>query len=222
MAHLTEKSPNLSDFEAVIFDMDGVLIDSEPYWKLAEIAVFATVGVDYPRYGGAHTVGLRIDEVVEFVYQRAPWQRKSKEQIVAEIIERMRQYILEEGVALAGVYAAIEKTHALSIPMAIATSSFEVLMHSVLEKLDIAHFFSVTQSAEKLPFGKPHPEVYLKTAQRLGIKPEKCLVVEDSLNGIIAAKAAKMKVLVVPEKTHAIDPRFVLGDYYLESLERLG
>jgi sugar-phosphatase len=220
--HLPESQPNLSDFEAVIFDMDGVLIDSEPYWKLAEIEVFATVGVDYPRYGGAHTVGLRIDEVVDFVYQRAPWQGKSQEQIVAEIIERMRCFILDEGEALPGVYSAIEKIHALSIPMAIATSSFEVLMHAVLEKLDIAHFFSVTQSAEKLPFGKPHPEVYLKAAQRLGVPPEKCLVIEDSVNGIIAAKAAKMKVLVVPEKTHAIDPRFVLGDYYLESLEGLG
>lgn len=205
--------------EAVIFDMDGLLIDSEPLWKEAEIKVFQTVGIDLTEQGCEETVGLRIDEVVELWYDRHPWNNKTKENVVQEIIECMQHLILTKGVAKPGVNEVINFFKKIDIPMAIATSSYKILLDTVVDKLDINSAIQIKHSAEYERYGKPHPEVFITTSKLLEKSPQNCLVFEDSLNGVIAAKAARMKVIAVPENTHTFNKKLILADQIINTLQ---
>lgn len=209
----------MGKIDAVIFDMDGLLIDSEPLWKLAEIKVFGTVGIDLTAQGCEETVGLRIDQVVDLWHNRHPWNNKSKKQVIHEIVEEMVYLINKEGKELPGASETVRTAKETFGKVGLATSSYEVLIHAVLEKLDIKPFFNALHSAQHEKYGKPHPQVFLSCAEKLVSPPEKCLVFEDSLNGVIAAKAARMKVIAVPEKTHEYHAGFALADKIVASLK---
>ena len=103
--------------------------------------------------------------------------------------------------------------------MALASSSPMQLIHAVVEKLNIVSQLSIIQSAENEALGKPHPSVFLSTAHALGVPPVNCLVFEDSVNGVIAALAARMKVVAIPDTEQSNDPRFVVAHLRLPSLE---
>ncbi|PHR50003.1 MAG: 2-deoxyglucose-6-phosphatase [Fluviicola sp.] len=203
---------NLGNINTVIFDMDGVLINSEPFWKEVEIKIFASVGIDFVAVGGEKTVGLRIDEVVDYWYGLYPWEIKSKADVVDEIMAEMTHVILSKGKAMKGVVELLEYLKDTGFKIGLATSSYEVLLNATLKVLGLEKCFDVTNSAQNLTYGKPHPEIYIKTAFDLNTVPEKCLVIEDSLNGVIAGKAAKMKVIAVPDGTHGYDPKIALAD----------
>lgn len=200
--------------------MDGLLIDSEPLWKEAEIKVFSTVGIDLTEKGCEETVGLRIDEVVDLWYERHPWSNRSKLQVTNDIIDCMAALIEEKGVAKKGVYDVVELIQNNDLPMAIATSSHQRLMDIVIQRLELNQFLNFGYSAEHELFGKPHPGVFLTTAQKLNIQPHQCLVFEDSLNGVIAAKAARMKVVAVPEKTHSFNEKLSIADQIISDLSQ--
>lgn len=212
---------NWNEVNAVIFDMDGVLINSEPFWKQAEIRVFDSVGIDFLGVGGEQTVGLRIDEVVAFWHAKYPWKNKSKATVVQEIMDEMAAIIKSKGEALSGVKEILSKLKQHNIKIGLASSSYAVLIDATLSKLDIGKYFDYTLSAEKLAYGKPHPEVYLNVAKKLNRDPSECLVIEDSFNGILAAKAAKMQVAAIPDGTHTPDPRISIADQQLNSLDEL-
>ncbi len=212
---------NGTPIHAVIFDMDGVLIDSEPLWKIAEIAAFASAGIRITATELEQTVGLRIDEVVDYWCQHKGANSSLKEEIIAGIMSEMVLLIFEKGEPLTGVVAALGCFKYEGVKIGLATSSYEVLLNATLEKLGINHFFDVTVSAEHLPYGKPHPEVYLQAAKALGVSPQNCLVIEDSLNGVIAGKAAKMTVVAVPENSHSINEKLILADYLIRDLTEL-
>ena len=207
--------------DTIIFDMDGVLINSEPLWKAAEIKVFDTIGIDFIKVGGEKTVGLRIDEVVDYWFEKYPWKNKSKEQVVAEIMEEMIQGIKTSGEPLPGVIEILNFFHSKNYKIGLASSSYQVLIDTSLKKLGIAHFFQATLSAQHFEYGKPHPEVYIQTAIALGSIPEHCLVIEDSLNGVISGKAAKMNVVAIPDGTHEVSEKLILADLRLNSLNEL-
>lgn len=207
--------------DAVIFDMDGVLIDSEPLWKIAEIAAFNAVGVTLKPTELEKTVGLRIDEVVDYWYKEKPWKNRSKKQVVEHILKEMVRLIGEKGTALTGVKEALGFFRTKNMKIGLATSSYQILLDAVLKNLELEKYFDFTLSAEKLAYGKPHPEVYLLAAKNLGVAPENCLVIEDSLNGIISGKSAKMTVVAIPEKTHELNKQFMLADYLLHDLFEL-
>lgn len=204
--------------KAAIFDMDGLLIDSEPFWKYAERKVYETVGVFIDDEFLRQVEGLRIDEAIQFVYDRYPFTSKSKAQVEAEIIETMRQLILEKGVALPGVYQTLDLFYENKIPMALASSSSEVLIAAVIEKLSLQKYFIVTRSGEHEKFGKPHPQIFISAAQALNVYPTECMVFEDSLNGMLAAKAARMYCIGVPDIHRFDDPRMAIADRKLKSL----
>lgn len=212
---------NGTPIHAVIFDMDGVLIDSEPLWKIAEVAAFAAVGIQITATELEQTVGLRIDEVIEFWCQQKRGNSKLKEKIISGIISEMVRLIFEKGEPQTGVVAALDYFKYEGVKIGLATSSYEILLNATLEKLGINHFFDVLVSAEHLPYGKPHPEVYLQAAKALGVSPQNCLVIEDSLNGVIAGKAAKMTVVAVPENSHSINEKLILADYLIRDLTEL-
>lgn len=204
--------------EAVIFDMDGVLIDSEPLWKIAEVQAFAKVGLNLTYTDCEETVGLRIDQVVALWYEKVKWTNKTVKEVEDDIVDILIREIKEQGTALKGVKEALEQVKSSGLKIGLATSSYQRIINAVVEKLGIAHYFDVMHSAEYEVHGKPHPAVFLTCAEKLGVDPTNCLVIEDSFNGIIAAKAARMKVIAIPEKSHQNDVRLVIADLQLESL----
>ncbi|PWH85249.1 hexitol phosphatase HxpB [Brumimicrobium oceani] len=212
---------DFKNIDTVIFDMDGVLIDSEPLWKAAEIKVFASIGIDFMAVGGEKTVGLRIDEVIDYWFEKYPWKNKTKAQVVDEIMNEMVNGIKAHGQPMKGVVEILEFFKSKGMKIGLASSSFQILIDTSLEKLGITHFFDATLSAQNCTYGKPHPEVYIETAKLLKSEPQNCLVIEDSLNGVIAGKAAKMNVVAVPDGTHEITEQLKVADLQVDNLGEL-
>jgi sugar-phosphatase len=209
---------DLKNFDAVIFDMDGVLTDSEPLWKIAMEEVFRSVGCSLTREDFQRTVGLRIDEVCEYWYNEAAWTGATPKEVEDKIMERMVELIKENGEPLPGVMETTAYLRKIGMEIGLATSSYTVLIDAVLETLNIRDRFDVVHSAEFEQYGKPHPSVYLTVADELKVDPMRCLVIEDSLNGVISGRAAKMKVVCIPEKTHHPEPKLVVADYLFDDM----
>ncbi|NOQ73298.1 MAG: hexitol phosphatase HxpB [Crocinitomix sp.] len=204
--------------QSIIFDMDGVLIDSEPLWKIAEVEAFAKVGLDLTFTDCEETVGLRIDEVVQMWHDKVKWTSKTVKEVETDIVDILIREIWLQGKALPGVVESLEKIKVAGYQIGLATSSYQRIIDVVVEKLGIGQFFEVMHSAEHELNGKPHPAVFLNCAKKLNVHPKDCLVIEDSFNGVLAAKSARMKVIGIPEKSHQIDPRMVIADRTLDSL----
>ena len=209
---------DLTHFDAVIFDMDGVLTDSEPLWKIAMEEVFRSVGCPLTREDFQKTVGLRIDEVCEYWYKQAGWAGATPKEVEDQIMLRMVELIHENGEPLPGVMETTAYLRERGIKIGLATSSYTVLIDAVLETLGIRDRFDQIHSAEHEEYGKPHPAVYLTAAKQLQVDPTRCLVIEDSLNGVISGKAAKMKVVCIPEKTHHPEPKLLVADYLFDDM----
>lgn len=209
---------DLSHFEAVIFDMDGVLIDSEPLWKIAMDDVFSALGSTLQKSDFQKTVGLRIDEVIHFWNQHENWGIENENEIQEKIIVRMEELIAANAEPLVGVLDTLNYLKSANKKIGLATSSSSRLIQIVLRELKIESFFDFHHSAETEPFGKPHPSVYLTVAEKLTVHPTKCLVIEDSLNGVISGLAARMKVVCIPEKTHHPNPKLALADFHFETM----
>lgn len=209
---------NLSNFDGVIYDMDGVLTDSEPLWKIAMEDVFKSVGCPLTKEDFQRTVGLRIDEVIAYWYHVAPWPNASPKEVEDAIVQRMIELLTARATPLLGVVESLEFFSSKNLKIGLATSSYQVLIDCILDTLQIRHFFQIVHSAEYELFGKPHPAVYLTAAKNLELDPRRCLVIEDSLNGIISGKAARMTVFCVPEKTHHPEPKLILADAQFDDL----
>lgn len=203
---------------AVIFDMDGLLVDSEPLWVRAEIEIFGEVGVVLGEEDCALTKGLRTDDVIAYWHARRPWNGRSPAEVEARLIARVASLVREEGRALPGVAHAIGAAREGGRRLALASSSPLVIIGATLERLGLAETFDVVQSAETEPLGKPHPGIFLRTAERLGLSAVECLVLEDSLTGVIAAKAARMACIAVPFDHPSHDARFAIADAVVGSL----
>jgi sugar-phosphatase len=214
-------SLKISDFEAVIFDMDGVLIDSEPLWKIAMDAVFSELGSTLQKSDFQKTVGLRIDEVIHFWNLHESWGIEDEEVVQEKIISKMEELIASNAQPLPGVIETLTFLKSKGLKIGLATSSSSRLIRIVLRELAIIDFFGFTHSAETEDYGKPHPAVYLTVAQKLAVHPTKCLVIEDSFNGVIAGLAAKMKVVCIPEKTHFSNPKLALADFQFETMNKM-
>ncbi len=204
--------------EAVIFDMDGVLIDSEPIWREAETKVFKSVGIELSHEMCLQTTGLRTDETVDHWYRYKPWSNISKEEVGSKIEDTVCDIIDEKGVAAEGVEEIISFLNRKRIPKALASSSSPYVIDRIISKLGLKNEFLIVYSAENEDFGKPHPAVYITTARQLSVHPVNCLAIEDSFAGLLAAKSAKMRTLVIPEEHHRNNPRFSIADVNLKSL----
>lgn len=203
----------------VIFDMDGLLIDSEPFWAEAMKEVFAELDVYLKDEDYAATTGLRTNEIVEYWYPHFKKTSRSPEDITEEILSLAANKILRQGKPMEGVEYILQFFKERAFKTGLASSSPMSLIKSVLTQLNIRSYFQALYSAEHEIYGKPHPSVYLSCANELQSKPVECLVFEDSINGMIAGKAARMKVVVVPEFHRRSDPRYALADMQLHSLK---
>jgi mannitol-1-/sugar-/sorbitol-6-/2-deoxyglucose-6-phosphatase len=166
-------------------------------------------------------MGLRVDEITAQWYLRHPWKGPSPEEVADQILDVVIARVGREGVAKEGVGSAVELVRQRGVKVGLATSSAERLIHAVVERLGLTGVFQVTLSAQFEKYGKPHPAVYLKAAEALGVVPIECLALEDSLNGVLAAKAARMKCVAVPAEEMRADPRFSIADRVLPSLAGL-
>ncbi|MCA9858916.1 MAG: hexitol phosphatase HxpB [Thermomicrobiales bacterium] len=206
--------------DAVIFDMDGLLIDSEPLWRIAETRAMNAIGVPMEEDDGFLTMGLRTDEVVEFWYARHPWAEPSKREVEGAIVGNVIALIEERGTALPGAVQAVRTVRDAGYRVGLASSSAMEIIEAVLTRIELRDGFDVLQSAEHEPYGKPHPAVYIECARQLGVVPDRCLALEDSPAGVLAAKAAKMRCIAIPPPELQDDHRYCIADLQLESIEQ--
>lgn len=208
----------LTGIKAVIFDMDGVIIDSEPLWRRAMIRSFVEVGIPFTDEHCRVTTGLRFKEVIAFWFTKHHINHIGIDEFDELVINRLCQLIEQEGKLMPGVLESLIFFKEKGFKIGIGTSSNTRLMNTVVDVLKIRPYFDVLCSAEHMTYGKPHPEVYLSCAQKLNTDPQHCLVIEDSVNGIIAGKAAQMKVVAVPEELNKHNSKFAIADYKANSL----
>lgn len=206
---------------AAVFDMDGLLIDSEPLWRRAEIGELRAVGVQVTEAMCHDTLGLRLDEAVAHWYRRFPWTSPAPEKVEARILDRVQRLIRDEGRPMDGVPTVLEALRGRGLRLAIASTSPAALIEAVVERLGIGSLFDVRCSAQDEERGKPDPAVYLRAAARLGLEPGACLAFEDSVNGVRAAVAAGMTVVAIPCKSDFDDPDFDIAHARLHSLLHL-
>ena len=199
-----------------IFDMDGVIIDSEPFWRQAQIDILATYNVTITVADCMeHSMGKRIDDIA-LTWCRLHALSIDPKELEQEIIAAVANLIATKGNAKKGLYELLTYLKTANFKIALATSSSQPIIQAVFKRLSIAHYFDVVCSADEEVYGKPHPAVYLKVAKKLNVQPTNCLVLEDSVTGLISAKAASMTTLVIPEDVS--DPRFSIANYIFDSM----
>ena len=208
-------------FSAAIFDMDGLLIDSEPFWNQAADTIFQEYGFSLSPVEYATTTGMRTREFVAYWFHRNKVNPTEIDRAGLAIIGLVVELVQHRGKAMPGVEHIINFCRQQGFRLGLATSSPMALVEVVMDKLGLHSVFEAVTSAEHLPYGKPHPQVYLNCAEALGVSPLECLCFEDSFNGMIAAKAARMTCIVVPGGHQQNDPRFQAADMRLSSLQTL-
>ncbi len=204
--------------QAVIFDLDGVIIESEPLWKETEKKVFAAVGLQLTTEMCRQTTGLDTKDTIAYWYSRYPWKGKTTSRLYKEIIHEMVVAFKNKVELKEGFINVLNFFMEKSIPLAVASSSPPIIIYTALNKFNLRKNFRAICSSEKEKYGKPHPAVYLTTARKLNTRPQHCLVFEDSFNGLIAAKASQMKVVTIPDTLEFSDKRFDISDLKLSSL----
>ena len=178
--------------------MDGVLVDSEPIWRAVERDVFAGVGIDATEEELLETMGVRVADVVERWHRHHPWDEPSREEIVETIVERVARAIERDGALNEEAARAVDYVAGLGLRLALASGSPMRLIQAVLSLGGLADRFEVVLTAEDEEHGKPDPAVYRSAARALGVAADRCLAVEDSINGIRSAKAAGMVCVAIP------------------------
>lgn len=205
--------------DTVLFDMDGLLLDTENLWGESMMRVAHKHGIPITKERFKETTGLRIYEVTDYWLVRYPWQGSTAATVAEEILDDIIDTSKKHGSVLKGVMQTLELLKKHKFKIGLASSSPKRMIEALVDHFDITHWFDCITSADVVELGKPHPAVFLHCAQSLGSKPINCVVLEDSVNGMIAGKAARMKVIVVPDELHFDDPRFALADAKLRSLE---
>jgi len=208
--------------KAVIFDMDGLLIDSEPFWKIAEKKIFSQVWLNLTQDMMSQTVWLKVIEVVEYWFQRFPWdiEKYSKILIAERIVDEVIVLVWEQWVWKRWYLEAIQFFHKKGWKIWLNSASDYRLIEAVLDVLGIRKYFHAIHSWQDEEYGKPHPGWYIHTAEKLWVHPSECLVFEDSLNWVLSAKSARMKCVAVPEEHNIWNQKFSIADSIIRSLDQ--
>jgi mannitol-1-/sugar-/sorbitol-6-/2-deoxyglucose-6-phosphatase len=204
--------------KAVIFDFDGIIIDSEPLWMEAEIGVFKSVGVHLNHELCRQTTGLNTQDSIQYWFDIYKWTHKTRLELYKEIMDAMHNLIVERVDLKEGFLDVLKMFIDKSLPMAVASASPLRLIETALKKFSLTDHFRIISSGDDEDMGKPHPALYLGAARRLGIEPVHCLAFEDSFNGAISAKAARMKLVAVPDMKDFTGTRFDFADLKIASL----
>jgi HAD superfamily hydrolase (TIGR01509 family) len=206
--------------KAAIFDMDGLLIDSEPMWTEAAREVMQKVNFEITDALKLQTTGLSIKLFLDFCHQIQPWNTPTFEELESAILEKAHSTILAHAEAMPGAIALVKELKSQGLKLAVASASHMELIEGVLRRLEIIDYFDTWHSGELEEFTKPHPAVYLTTAVKLGVLPEECIAFEDSHAGLRSAHAAGMVTISVPAMEVFDDRKFDMAHYKIKSLEQ--
>lgn len=190
---------------AAIFDFDGLLVDTEPLWRRAEVTEFNLLGVPLTTSMCDATMGLRIDEVVAYWHERYPWPDVGVDLATERILDRVQDEVEKNSDLHVGAADALQAARSLGLVVGLASSSPLRIINSALDRFQLSKFFDGIHSAEHELKGKPDPAVYLSAARNLQVHPEDCLAIEDSLVGVTAAKSAGMRCVAIPPPPAAAD-----------------
>jgi HAD superfamily hydrolase (TIGR01509 family) len=206
--------------EAVVFDLDGVVVDSEHVWDDVRRELAEERGGRWHDQASRDMMGMSSTEWSRYMHDVIGLQEPPDE-INAEVVRRLEAVYRERLPLIPGAVDAVERL-AARWPLGLASSSNRGVIDFVLEVSGLARLFRVTVSSEEVPHGKPAPDVYLEAAGRLGVAPERCAAVEDSENGIRSAKSAGMRVLAIPNPQYppAADA-LAVADLTLDSVAEL-
>jgi len=206
--------------EAVVFDLDGVLVDSEHVWDGVREELARERGGRWHERAQADMMGMSSTEWSRYM-RDVIGLSESPEEINAEVVRRMKARYAEHLPLIEGATEAVARL-AGSFRLALASSSNRTIIDAVLARAELAELFDVTVSSEEVSRGKPAPDVFLEAARRLGIPPERCAAIEDSANGIRAAHAAGMRLIAIPNRRYPPPAEaLALADVILESLTEL-
>jgi HAD superfamily hydrolase (TIGR01509 family) len=206
--------------EAVIFDLDGVLLDSEQVWDEAREQLAKERGGRWHENAQRDMMGMSSLEWSRYMHDVIGLP-EPPEEISREVVERMAKLYREHLPVVPGAREAVERL-AARWPLGLASSSNRELIDLALELLGVQHLFKATVSSEEVARGKPAPDVYLEAARRLGVEPTHAAAIEDSENGIRAAKAAGMRVIAIPNPHFPpAEDALTHADILLRSLDEL-
>jgi HAD superfamily hydrolase (TIGR01509 family) len=206
--------------DAVVFDMDGVLIESEEVWDAVREEYVRARGGRYDDEIQRAMMGMSSHEWSRYLHETAGVPDEPEE-INAEVVRRMLAAYREHLPLFDGAVDAVRRL-AERYPLAVASSSNRPLIDTVLEVAGLKESFRATVSSEEVPRGKPAPDVYLEAARRLGVPPERCAAIEDSHSGIRSAKAAGMRIIAIPNPSYPPDAdALAQADVVIRSLDEL-
>ena len=180
--------------------------------------MFSSLGLDLTETDVRQTMGLRIDDAVRHWWVRARWEGMTPVEVERAITSRVAELVRATAEPMPGALDAVDLCGRLGLPVGVCSGSYAVVIEAALERLGIESKVAEWHSAEWEPLGKPHPGAFLSTAAKLGVDPTGCLAVEDSFNGAVSAKAARMRVVAVPEPAAIGSPRWGLCDAILGTL----
>jgi HAD superfamily hydrolase (TIGR01509 family) len=206
--------------EAVVFDLDGIIVDSEHVWDEVRQRLAEERGGRWHDQASRDMMGMSSLEWSRYMHDVIGLPQPPEE-INAEVVRRLEAIYREELPLIPGAVEAVQRL-AKRWPLAVASSSNRELIDFVLEESGLARFLQATVSSEEVPRGKPAPDVYLEAARRLGADPARCAAVEDSENGIRSAKAAGMRVIAVPNPRYPpAEDALAEADLVLDSIAEL-
>jgi HAD superfamily hydrolase (TIGR01509 family) len=194
-----------TSFRAVIFDLDGVLADSEPTWDEIDAQLLSEYGVKYRGEYHREVLGVSYRGSVEF-FKKTFHISAPTEEMMKRRGEIATEFFAKQIGLFPNAKRVLEELRGMKLKLAVATSSVSASARPFLDRHQITKFFDVIITGDEIQRGKPEPDIYLRTAEKLGVDPSDCLVIEDSLSGIAAAKAAHMRVAAIPDRRF-VDPR---------------
>ncbi|MDQ3000720.1 MAG: hexitol phosphatase HxpB [Fibrobacterota bacterium] len=209
----------MTRFKGAVFDLDGLLIDSEPIWMWAQQTAFRELGIELTDAIQHETTGMRMQESIQVWKVYFPAASIDPASMRLRLMTLVDEAFRASGKPKPGAIRALEVCRTAGCRMAIASSSMPDIIDAAMDGLGVRDFFQALVSAEGLPHGKPHPAVYLAAAEILGLDPEECIAFEDSVFGLRSAKAAGMHCIAVPEAHNRGRAEYAIADRILGSLE---
>lgn len=208
-------------FCAVIFDLDGVLADSEPWWNEIDKKLLGEYGVIYCGEYHRNVLGVSYQMAVEF-YKKTFGLSVPTEELMRRRGEIATEFFASRVGLFPSTRAVLEELRQMNLRLAVATSSVSASARPFLDRHELTAFFGVIVTGEEIERGKPQPDIYLRAAEKLGVTADACLVIEDALSGIAAGKAAGMRVAAIPD-TRFVDARDYekQADYLLRDLSEI-
>lgn len=204
--------------QGIVFDFDGTIIDSEPLWQEAEIMAFEKEGLTINANDCLITKGVPIHEAVNFWHSKLKKPQKEAALIYQEMNHALIGLLREKGELKPGIIQTLEFCKSLNLPIGIASASSMAHIKAVMDKFGLYNYFKLTYSGDFERYPKPHPGIYISSCKKLNIDPAYSIAVEDSFNGLLAAKSARMKAVALLDDGQINDTKYDFADAKIESL----